>query len=216
MNIKKIVVFDFDGVLVDTFKITLEMHRQVTPSLTAKQYRSFFDGNIHEFVKPNQHLYKDVDVPTKKYPYGKNFQYFIDHIDKVKMADNINKIIQGLEQKYSLFIISSTHSVVIKKILDKINLTDKFFNIYGSDVETSKVKKFAMILEEGRSNPKNSIFITDTLGDLKEAEKVGIKCLVAAWGFEYQSVENLKKGQYIAIIKDIKNLSKEINKYFSK
>lgn len=48
LGIKKVVLFDFDGVLVDTFAASFGIYQAFNPGLDAERYRSFFDGNIYD------------------------------------------------------------------------------------------------------------------------------------------------------------------------
>ena len=57
----KLIIFDFDGVLADSFDSFFPLLRDAAKSvgfsLTKKQYRDFFLGNVHQglrnFIKDN-------------------------------------------------------------------------------------------------------------------------------------------------------------------
>ena len=48
---KKALVFDFDGVIHDTFDIAFAAHKAIHPNRTEEEHRSFFDGNFFETIK---------------------------------------------------------------------------------------------------------------------------------------------------------------------
>ena len=45
---KKAVIFDFDGVIGDTFDFCYGPYKEVQPELTKDEYRSWFSGNIYD------------------------------------------------------------------------------------------------------------------------------------------------------------------------
>lgn len=50
---KKIVMFDFDGVLIDTLIPCYTINSEANEGLELEEYISFFDGNIHNSVRKN-------------------------------------------------------------------------------------------------------------------------------------------------------------------
>jgi len=56
---KKLIIFDFDGVIVDSFAISFGVNRKLGSAVDIDQYRSFFEGNIYEAIKSDSTI-KDV------------------------------------------------------------------------------------------------------------------------------------------------------------
>ena len=48
---KKLLIFDFDGVLEDTFKLSFGFFKEQFSILTQDDYRSWFDGNFYKTIK---------------------------------------------------------------------------------------------------------------------------------------------------------------------
>ena len=61
----------------------------------------------------------------------------------------------------------------------------------GGDIHRSKVAKIQMILKKHGIKPAEAIFITDTLGDMREAIKCGVLSIGVTWGFHEK--ERLQK-----------------------
>ena len=47
----KLIIFDFDGVLVDTLEINFSINKKADPNINLKEYVSHFEGNIYEAIK---------------------------------------------------------------------------------------------------------------------------------------------------------------------
>lgn len=184
----KVLLFDFDGVIVDSFGFCYEIVSSREP-LTAEEYRARFEGNINDAPKP-------VLPPTQP-PFDFIGQYTTKLMACTPHQDVI-KVIQELAQTHDCIIISSTISHAIQTFLNAHGLSSLFKEILGNDVEKSKVKKIAMVLERYQITPSETIFITDTLGDIREAKKCDVDCIAVTWGFH--SREALKRGEPLAIV----------------
>ncbi len=100
-------------------------------------------------------------------------------------------MIKKLSKKYKLFIISSCSEKNINLYLKNNNIDNLFIEVLGRETNFSKIEKFKTVFQKYNTNSKNCIFITDTLGDIKEANKVKIDSLAVTWG--YHEKERLKK-----------------------
>jgi len=199
---KKIIILDFDGVIVDSFDVAFEVSQIARPTLTKERYQSKFNGNITD-AKHEDKQVKEIDFFLE---YGKRFKH-------LGIDNNIKDCIVKLSKDYKLFIISSTINSIIEKYLKRHGLLDAFTEILGVDVETSKVKKFNMIFEKYNITPEQAIFLSDTSGDIYEAKEAKINFIVGILG-GFQNEENIKKANPDVIVKDFNdffNLVKEVD-----
>lgn len=186
----KVIFFDFDGVIADSLTIAFTVAQMAKPYLTLDRFKSYFNGNINEERKKDKSVIK-IDFDKE---FGK-------HFEKLDIEDQKKLIIQKLSQSYPLFIISSTATYIIKEYLQRHGVLSCFTEILGNDVHASKVEKFAMIYEKHKIEPKNVMFITDSLGDISEARESQIENIVAILG-GYQDEKTLKQGKPTKIVKN--------------
>jgi len=76
-------------------------------------------------------------------------------------------------------------------------------------VHESKVHKIKLLLEKYSMSPENTIFVTDTLGDIKEAQECNVPTLAVTWGFHAR--ETLEKGNPTKIIDHFEELEPAIH-----
>lgn len=50
MRKEKITIFDFDGVIANSFEIAFAINKISRPAITRERYRKLFDGNIYDAV----------------------------------------------------------------------------------------------------------------------------------------------------------------------
>jgi len=195
----KAIIFDFDGVLADTFDKALDICRQLFTDVTLDDFLNHHNGNVYE---------KPVMKFDKK---GEEFY----HQEYLKRADanRFFPLIGQLElicKNYKLYIISSNSEISIKKYL-KLTGADKYFErVMGVETEKSKKTKFRMLFDEYGYKPDECVFVTDTLGDILEAKHAKIKTIAVTWG--YHDKKRLESGNPEIIINDFSQLLPAIEK----
>lgn len=190
----KAILFDFDGVLVDTLDVVFAINQEADPNITLEQYKAHFDGNVHEAIKAGK----------KKRILDFDERYKL-RTRELKIPEVLKEIVKDLSLKCNLAIVSSTHSSSIEEILDREGLSSCFKDILGCDVDTSKVVKNKMFLEKYNTSPEDAIFITDTTGDVGEARVCGIKSIAVTWGFQERAT--LEKSNPARIVSSPEELS---------
>ncbi len=177
----KVIFWDFDGVIADTFEQCFAISRLAYPDMSEMEYRQRFEGNINH-VKSKTEPVRAVDF----------FAEFEKTILDAPLTHGIAEVITELSNDYSNVIISSTTSPLIDHYLTHNNLRHYFAEILGNDVAHSKVEKFNLAFKKHQTSSPHSVFVTDTLGDILEANTVGVPTIAVLWGF--QTRETLEKG----------------------
>lgn len=125
-----------------------------------------------------------------------------------ELEKDIVDSIKNLSNKYTLAIISSTSSSYIKSYLEKRNILSDFSDILGSELDLSKADRINVLLRKYDIKLDEVVYITDTLGDIKEAEKFGVKSIGVTWGLHDR--KTLEKGNPVVIIDNPRDLLKII------
>lgn len=195
----KAIVFDFDGVIADTFQLNVDIAREQKIKFTLKDFRDHHNGNIWE--KPV------IQFTKEDLKYG--FAEYHSRLD-TKHLFPVKKQIAKLAKKCKLYIISSSPERSIEKFLKLTEISKYFEKILGYYAHKSKVEKFRMIFRKYRLKPQECIFVTDSLGDLREAKKVGVPTVAVTWG--YHGITRLKKGSPNLMIHNFEDLTGAVEK----
>jgi phosphoglycolate phosphatase len=83
-------------------------------------------------------------------------------------------------------------------------MTSLFSFLYGYETHKLKTHKFKKVLNDFNIREDECIFITDTLGDILEANEVGIDTIAVDFG--YHERERLEKGKPKKIISSFNEL----------
>ncbi len=195
----KAIVFDFDGVLVNTYESHFQIFNKKY-NLNRELHKRLFEGNVHE--KRAKLEIKDSDIST--------FNLLQKNLSKRKIKKDILNVLKELKKDYLLFIVSSNKEIILKEFLYKQKLQNLFEDIFGFETEIKKDEKFGLLLKKYKLNKNEVIFVTDTLGDILEVKKLKIKTIAVDFGFHEK--ERLEKGEPLAIISSFEEISEIIKK----
>ena len=196
----KNIIFDFDGVLMNSISLNKEIILEFVPEFSDEDFKALFIGNVYENPL--------VQQVTKE--FGSEFQkIFFERTTKEHFYEFAEELISILSEKYNLFINTSAPASSVKKYLSYIEKQDNFKGILGCEDSFSKVEKFNMILDNFNCKKEECLFVTDSLGDIFEANKVGIDSIGVTWGVH--DISTLNRGNPFAIVNDFQELVYNIN-----
>lgn len=185
MSFRKIIAFDFDGVIVDSIKLSYDINKELMPDLDYEDWRTWSNGNFHEIVRKRN----DIKFNDDNYRYYR--KRYNKEVLKILPIAGINNILNKMNEKYTLVVISSNSQKSIELYLKKHNLIHYFQDLLGEETSQSKVEKFKFVIKKYNTNSENLLLITDSLGDIKEANELNIKSLAVLWGIHDHSTLNL-------------------------
>ncbi len=192
MEHKKLVLFDFDGVLVNTCDFWYGLHKASNATLTWERFESMSHGN---FITTMKKIFAEEDYVRPERAEEK----FAEALQTVfSIEDILHDCILHLSSMYTLAIVSSSSSETISAFIKKENLEGCFQDILGYEMHSSKTVKIDSLLEKYKVDKNDTVLITDTLGDLLESNASGIKSIAVTWGLHKK--DTLEKGVPTMII----------------
>jgi phosphoglycolate phosphatase len=190
----KLIIFDFDGVIEDNYELHYQMSTRKTTGLTREEHRKLFEGNIHI----EREKFKDRDTGFD----------LIKHFNEEKNTQIINeqtkKVLIELSKKYKMGIVTSAIEQPINNYLANNKISNVFSFVYGLETNKIKVHKLIKALTEFNIKKEECLFVTDTLGDIKEANEAEIRTIAIDFG--YHERERLEKGNPFMIISSLGEL----------
>jgi phosphoglycolate phosphatase len=176
----KLIIFDFDGVIIDSWEHSYKMNLREYTDTTPEEHRQLFNGNIYNVMATR--------VPNNPIDTEEKEKWFQEEYYPKKLAlpmfPGIEEVIKKLASKYILTINSSASESNTKEFLQKAGLLDLFQDVYGKETSPNKAEKFKLLLEKYQCQPEDALLITDTVGDVLEARECGIKSLLVTYGYQ--------------------------------
>lgn len=207
----KFVLFDFDGVIADSFGIASALALRVCKRNTPDTYRSAFEGNIYDTYASDgsRQDHEGQEECNHDLNWWDEYQ---KSFATVTPFDGICDAISAVSEEYSLAILSSGSRDFIDPFLKAHGIARHFSDVLDVDVHTHKTKKIEIIFDKYGITAADCVFITDTLGDIREAGSHGMGVIAVSWGFHSRAT--LEKGVPFRIVERPQELPDAVNDYF--
>lgn len=197
----KAVVFDFDGVIADSFKAVYEiqtktaLHFGKAPKYkNHEEFRNLFTTDWRRFYREVLNI-SEKDLPEA----GKVFKKEINNIlHDIEIFDGMHEVISRLHKKYKIGIVSSNVSGVVNSMLKQFGIIDYVDYVIGG--ESGKLKPDPEPLLKCISalgvKPDEACFIGDTEDDILTGKNARIKKVIAV-SYGFQPASRLKGADII-------------------
>ena len=175
----KVIVFDLDGVLFDSIAISEQYFFDIYPGSTKEMVKDLLSGNYHDEIQK-------ITIPKKQETETEKIarrQIHAENKSKSPMYPGAKELLEHLHQdQYILALNTSAYERNCIPLLEKNNILSLFDFLGTAELSTSKVEKFKMIQDKYNLSTNNLLFITDTLGDIRESDIAHIQTIAVTWG----------------------------------
>lgn len=176
---KKIIVFDLDGVLCDTIQFVRENLANVYHGFTEETHKELMNGNFHEEIKK-------VTLPKREETEAKTTDRrlkFEKRKSEAPLYPGAQEFLKELHTAgYTLVLNTSARDRTSRPLLDRLGITNLFDFIATAETSKSKIEKFKIIAKKYAVQNDELLFITDTMGDIREADEAGVSTIAVTWG----------------------------------
>ncbi len=174
---KKIIIFDLDGVLMDSIGFLRNYIKNKYEGSTENDFKeifyiNFWDG-LQKFKEKAQEKYL---IHEDHSPYNRATN------DNIFIFEGVKDLLEILSKKYILVVNSSDSEKFIMERLAYNGILPFFDCIVGKETSVNKIEKFNLILEKYTLLNNEAVFISDTVGDILEADKANIDSIAVTWG----------------------------------
>lgn len=208
---KPILFFDFDGVIVHSIEMWIKIAQMDRPEVSRDSFIKAARGNVHDGNKEKV-VMGDQKAKTILDHQIERQETITEALLAQQLAEGMEEAIKALANSYRLFVVTSGNTYPVRQYLAAQKLEQFFLDILGADVHTSKYEKIKMIFKKTQGSADQSIIITDTLGDLREAARAHVPGIAVSWGLHDKA--DLRKGDPIAILDSVEELVPVIKRHF--
>jgi len=206
---KKVVIFDFDGTLADTFPITSEIFKTIIKEYGYKEINNEDIQKLREMT-PIQ-IISHFKFPIWKVPelIGKVRDKTADFVEDIKPFKGINKMLNDLKKRNIKLGILTSNS---KKTVDAFLKHKEFPKFEFIESELSIFKKpdhLKKVISKYKFKRDEVIYVGDEVRDINAAKHAGIDVAAVTWGYNKKHILQKNKPTFLA------NSPAELTKFLS-
>lgn len=192
----KLLLFDFDGVLVDSLDV---YEKTVTDCLNVigqplsrgrVEFLELFEDNFYKSladkgVNMDRFMTASVDILSQ-----------VNYAD-MKPFEAIRPVLRELKKTHPMVVISSNDTPTIKEALRLYDFQGIFDDVLGSDFMLSKKEKILYVIKKYHIGMEDIYYIGDTTGDIKEGRQAGVKTVGVTWGWHNKALMAASRPDYL-------------------
>jgi phosphoglycolate phosphatase len=198
--IVRAILFDLDGTLVQTREAAWELFRKTDREIglgisDRNTFFALFEDNFFRALARHCRDAKKSDAAKQHFLRLLRTQYC------PKLIPGMTDVIKALANRCTLAVLSTNAMQAIRRILTEAGVAHCFAHVFAGDVEPDKANSIHRFVadhsytlgrhctpaydERTESSPVSTdeiVLVTDTVGDVIEARKSGIRAIGVAWG----------------------------------
>lgn len=193
----KIIIFDFDGTIADSFSVLYEIIKQLAGD------EGIFEFSAGQIAKardlPMREVIFQLKISKWRLPFlaRKIQKLFAKRISEVLPIDGIIPVLNVLKKRgYVLGVLSSTHKEILEQFM-KNNQVDVFTFLHSERNVFGKAKILKKILKDYKFKSAEAVYVGDESRDIDAAREVGMRCVSVSWGFNSKKMLKKYKPNYL-------------------
>jgi len=181
-QMKRAVIFDFDGTIADSFEYVYGFLKQEAHN--TREYSAQQQHDLRRMSMRRLALHLGVPVWRMPYTYIRGRRIMRAHMEHVKIFPGMAKVITQLHRDgVQLFIASSNSKRNLHHSLKHYGLSQYFTAVVGGAGFTGKRSAIRRLLVRYRLPKATTWYVGDEMSDVVAATAAGIPCLAVTWGF---------------------------------
>lgn len=179
----KNIIFDFDGVILDSMPIRTEGFKKIFENYDNKKVEELIsfhliNGGLSRFVKIKYFFEELLETSISE----EEINFFADKYSKIMKEKLINEkyliretvdFIKNNNNKIKMFIASGSEEKELRLINESLQLSKYFLGIFGSP--KNKIDIVKSIIQDNKLNKNETILIGDSINDYDAAIKNDIR-----------------------------------------
>lgn len=192
----KTIVFDFDGTLVNSLPVVIEIAQTVIGGLTITpdEINALRNMSARDVIKYS-------GIPYYKIPRlllrGKKL--LSQRLGELRIFSGIPVVIKSLHAAgYTLCVVSSNSEENIRRVLAQEDIEQYFSGVYGNVGLFTKSRVFRTVLRDQKIKAHQTIYVGDEVRDIEAAKKAGIPIISVTWGYNGEQILQKYQPNYLA------------------
>lgn len=187
-TVYKLVIFDFDGTIGDTGKVSLDIYESISKK---HGFKVLSPEEIEVFrTLPIKTRMKKMDIPLRKIPKltKQTWRLMAEKIPYTRPFEGIETLLQALKEKaIPMIIVSSNATSNVQGFLEH-NQLPYFDKVLGGAKLFGKEKTLKKMIKRYQLTPEEVLYVGDELRDIESCKAINLPMAAVTWGFDKRSL----------------------------
>ena len=179
----KLLIFDFDGTLADTFALSLEIFDDAARKF---RFRKLDRENLALLRGMTaRQIFEHHGVPLYKLPLLARYMRasMQNHVNEISLFGGVDKMLRDLSEKRAILtVLSSNATAVVEHVLSPTHV-GRFRHIECGSSLFGKASRIRRILGMTGIAASDALLIGDEIRDIEAAGQIKIPFGAVAWGY---------------------------------
>lgn len=184
IELKYLIIFDYDGVIVDSLDTNLKIAAQACQKIGCPAHPSQAQIEQLENIAFDD-FGRQIGVPESKIPKFTEivFDLLAQSAISPPIFPGIKEVIQKLKRKSHIAIITTNVKTAVYQTLESGGLCRDIDLVMGAEQNGSKSEKICQAMTAFNVRSSLTYMIGDAVSDIREAHKAGVNSIAVNWGY---------------------------------
>ncbi|MCK5675114.1 MAG: HAD family phosphatase [Spirochaetales bacterium] len=186
MNTDKCIIFDMDGVLIDSEPLHFDFESRLFKSLgitVSREEHETFVGTTAKTLWTSLKQTHNIPFTVQELILKEQLEFleYLENKKPINIIPGVKKLIISLQSKgFRIALASSSPHRLINYVMDKTNINEYFqIKVSGDDIVNGKPDPdiFLKTAELINIKPTSCLVIEDSKNGVRAAKQAGMKCI---------------------------------------
>lgn len=179
-----LILFDYDGVIVDSFDLLLDMCVRVQKDFGCGRNPVCEDFQTIENLD-FESLGKWVGIPDAMVSsYSEHVFALQKECWSVNVFPEIPDVFRTLAQNHTLGVITASQTEAVTQTFSDFGLKETIATVLGGDAGKSKAARIDIAREMYAFAPGSTFMVGDAISDIRQGKLAGVRTVAVSWGFQ--------------------------------
>lgn len=185
MQEKHLILFDYDGVIVDSLTHNVKIAKKCSEQYGFDNFPSLDDiRNMDNMTFEATGTLVGFSEEENRAFLRCVFERMNATAERLSLFPGVRRLLMRLSQEHTLAVLTANREKGVLRLLAHKGLSGCISSVAGSDRPGSKSEKAALLMKRYGMPKERTCLIGDTVSDVVEARKAGIKSIAVTWGFQ--------------------------------
>ncbi len=185
MRKKSLVLFDYDGVIVDSLMHNVKIAKKCSEQYGFDNFPSLDDiRNMDNMTFEDTGMLIGFSKEENRAFLRCVFDRMNATVEALSLFPGIRPLLKTLSLNHILAVLTANREKGVLRLLAHKGLSEYVSVVVGSDGPGSKSDKAALLMKRYKMPKERTYLIGDTVSDVVEARKAGVKSIAVTWGFQ--------------------------------